>query len=83
MGRKHKVGDAFTPTQKRIFALLSDRKWHSREAIHGCLFDELSGPSAVRKQISHMRNILRKRGEEIATRITPTTTLYRIVIAED
>lgn len=55
----------FTPTQQRIMDLLSDGQPHGRTELHGCLRDSLSEVQTIENHISHLRKVLRPRGEDI------------------
>lgn len=50
--------DNLTPTQLRIYQLLSDGERHTKPEIHACLDDELSGVSGVRVHIKNLRDKL-------------------------
>lgn len=58
-------GNGYTPTQKRMLAVLRDGLPHTREELHACLPDDLSELRAIQAHISHIRKHLRVVGEEI------------------
>ena len=65
-----------TPTQRRMLALLADGKPHTRRELHALLEDDLSGRTAVKRQICEARKIARALGGEI---VCERVTLYRHV----
>lgn len=68
--------------QRRILEMLSDGIAHNRDEIKTCLWDELSGPSAVRVAIFRLKQKLRPIGQDIICEIsyTPHQTIrYRLV----
>ena len=48
-----------TPTQRRMLALLSDGKVHSKEEMHKCLCDELGRIENISPHVTHLRQQLR------------------------
>jgi hypothetical protein len=65
-------GSSFTPTQRRMLAVLSDGMAHSREELHACLMDELGPVENIHFHISLMRTKLRRAGMDI---VSETRTL--------
>ena len=59
-----------TPTQRRMLALLSDGRPHTRAELRKLLWDEHSGLGAVRRQLCAARKIVRAAGCEIVCEIT-------------
>jgi DNA-binding response OmpR family regulator len=55
----------YTPTEARILSVLSDGGRHSRDEIHACLNDNLSGPGTSRVHIHNLRKKLQALGEDI------------------
>lgn len=55
----------FTPTQKRMLAVLSDGEGHTREELHACLGDDLASGGAVRVHIAILRKKLAQVGQAI------------------
>ena len=53
-----------SPTEQRIYDLLSDGLSHNREELHACL-DELANSKALTVFVTHMRAKLRPKGEDI------------------
>lgn len=58
----------FTPTERRILALLSDGLMHTREEMIGCLYDELSGLPSLRVIVCRMNKKLKPIGQELVCR---------------
>lgn len=71
--------NGYTPTEKRILAVLSDGLPHKRHEIHACLCDDLSGLTAIQAHISNIRKRLRAIGEEIVCELSGGTITYRHV----
>lgn len=75
--------EEFTPTEKRILAILSDGKPHTREELKTALWDELGSIQNLAARMTYLRRKLGRRGEGIAfTRTTGflgTYTLVRLV----
>lgn len=57
--------DEMTPTQRRLWEVLKDGERHSREELHGCLWDEMGPATNVRMHLSNMRDILAPAGLDI------------------
>ena len=57
--------NGFTPTEKRILALLSDGNRHTREEVLACLDDDLAEMKAIKPHVSRIRKKLNLIGEEI------------------
>lgn len=62
------ASNGYTPTQRRILAVLADGLCHSAEELRGCLEDDLAGPTALRYHISEVRHKLEQRGQSIVFR---------------
>ena len=58
----------FTPTERRIYDMLSDGTLHSVTELMTVLDDELALPMAIRPHISKMRAKLSQSGEDIVSR---------------
>jgi DNA-binding CsgD family transcriptional regulator len=56
---------AFTPTQRKILAVLSDGLGHRPSELHQCLVDELGSPSNIRAHLAAIRKKLRATGQDI------------------
>lgn len=69
----------FTPTERRILALLADGRPHPRRAIHRLLPDDLGPLSNVQPHISNLRAKLRDRGETIVCELARGYIAYRHV----
>lgn len=56
----------FTPTERKILAVLSDGMKHKREELFDCIPDEQSNvPIQVANHISNIRRKLRRKGQDI------------------
>jgi hypothetical protein len=69
----------WTPTQQRIYDLLSDGRMHQRKELEACLNDDMAGQSTLRFHICVMRRKLRPIGENIASTILDQRTYYQHV----
>lgn len=72
-------GNGFTPTHKRMLAVLADGLPHRREELHACLSDELGPINNIHVHISNMRKKLRARGQDIVCEVVNRRFLYRHV----
>lgn len=50
--------DNLTPTERRIYEMLSDGERHTKPELHSCLDDELSDVRGVRVHIKSLRDKL-------------------------
>ena len=66
-----------TPTENRIWKLLSDNKAHTREEIHGCLWDEMSNLATIQYHISNLRGKVKRIDWEIILELRGFQKLYR------
>lgn len=73
------TNNSFTKTQTAILAVLADGQLHTREELHACLPDELSGASAVRFHVSNIRKSLRPKGQDIICQLKNRRIFYRHV----
>lgn len=55
----------YTPTERRMLAVLSDGRPHTTEELMACLYDELSERSAVKAMVFKLRRKLRAIGHDI------------------
>lgn len=55
----------YTPTHRRILAILEDGKGHSNDELHKALDDELTSKKALNVHICSLRKMLRIIGEDI------------------
>lgn len=63
----------------KMLAVLSDGMPHRREELHACLWDEDGDLSNIQIHISHLRKVLRPRGEDIVCEYVGMTFQYRHV----
>ena len=68
----------YTPTHKRMLAVLRDGQPHSREEMHACLWDELSKRSAIQRHLSTLRALLRPR-RDIIVQYYKRSLYYRLI----
>ena len=68
--------NGFTPTHKRILALLGDGKPHTLKELHGCLWDEMSEEATVRFHLTGLRKKLRLSGEDVVCQMIEGTGYY-------
>lgn len=69
----------YTPTQKRILAVLADGLPHSSEELLKCIGDDLSPSGNLRVHLSLLRKKLRPLGEDILCEYSYRTYSYRHV----
>ncbi len=55
----------FTPTEKRILAVLSDGMGHTRDELFDCLSDELQNKGNVGSVLCNLRSKLLQKGETV------------------
>ncbi len=67
---------SFTRTEQRMLAVLADGQPHTREELHACLSDSLSGIGAVRRHISNLRSKLNL-GEIVICELKNRRVCYR------
>lgn len=68
----------YTPTQRRILALLSDGMPHSKDELRKCLDDDLSDNHNIAMHICFLRRKLNPIGEDIvAQHVGPGGIKYR------
>lgn len=60
--------NGFTPTQRRMLAVLGDGLAHPAGQLRACIEDELAGPSALHFHVSMIRTKLEKTGRSIVFR---------------
>lgn len=68
----------YTPTQRRLLAVLKDGEPHTPQELHSCLVDDLGPVANVQPHITALRKILRARGQEIVCEIVAGSTYYRV-----
>ena len=73
-------GNGFTPTERKIIAMLADGLPHSKEELHGCLVDDLGAATNVRVHIRNLRIKLRPKGEEIVCEYRYRKYRYRHIL---
>lgn len=69
----------WTPTQKRMLAVLADGKPHRRKELHACLCDEMGPLSNIRAHLTHIRKRLRPLGMDIVCQLSGSFVCYRWV----
>lgn len=69
----------WTPTQKKLLAVLADGLPHSREELHACLWDEAGPLSNIQVHLSTIRKQLRLKGQDIVCEICHRAIHYRHV----
>lgn len=68
-----------TPTQQRMYTLLSDGDFHSNEELHKCMVDELAEVLVVRMHVSNLRRVLWPTGLDIVSRSRDGVKGYYLV----
>lgn len=69
----------FTPTQRRMLAVLADGQPHARRELRACLFDELGTASNIRFHLCSIRKVLRPLRQDIICELHRGTIKYRHV----
>jgi hypothetical protein len=69
-------GNAFTPVQRRMMAVLADGLPHTSRELHACLEDDLGPLRNIAAHLTAIRKVLRPRGEDILTRLGANGTTY-------
>lgn len=69
----------FTPTQKRILAVLADGDAHTPEELLKCLDDELADIPTLQVHICRIRKVLRPAGQDIIAEYVRRDCRYRHV----
>jgi DNA-binding response OmpR family regulator len=67
---------SLTPIQRRMFTVLRDRHFHTRQELHACLDDELAALTSIQFHISRLRAKLRHHGFTISCKIMEGCTYY-------
>ena len=67
----------YTPTERRILAVLADGQPHGKAELHKCLEDDLSKPESVRTHIHRLRPKLRRFGQDILGEYRNRACFYR------
>src|SRR5579884_2496539 len=67
---------SLTPIQRRMFTVLRDRHFHTRQELHACLDDELAALTSIQFHISRLRANLRHHGFTISCKIMEGCTYY-------
>ncbi len=73
------VADPYTPTERRLLALLADGRPHSRAELHACLDDDLAAPRAIQFHVSRLRGKLRPAKQTVVCEIHRGAPHYRHV----
>jgi hypothetical protein len=70
----------FTPTQKRILAVLGDGKLHATSELMACLKDEMQPPAMISQHLNGIRRALRPEGKDVIyQRGEDRISYYRLV----
>lgn len=73
------MAEEFTPTEKRILAVLADGEPHLRNEVFACLQDPLAKPKSIHNHLCTLRIKLRYRGQEILCQLIGRSLYYRQV----
>ena len=70
-------GNGYTPTEKKIMAVIDDGQWHNRAELLPCLWDDQNEKpmSALEMCMSDLRKKLEPRGRDVVGR----NGAYRLV----
>lgn len=85
MTQNGKTKNKFTPTQQKMMDLFSDGESHTRQELHGCLYDNHPDAS-LSNIIAHIRGIrvkIRPAGEDIVCEMVNRKPCYRHTLATE
>lgn len=80
-GRITAIESGAPPTKTvkdRMRILLDDGQWHTKQELHGCLWDELSPMTAIFAQLTALRKELNDVGDDLLTERSSLGIRYRI-----
>lgn len=66
-----------TPTEAKMWAVLSDNRAHTREEMHACLWDEEGSLNNIQMHVSRLRPKVARIGFEIIVQLRGFQRLYR------
>lgn len=69
----------YTPTQRRMLAVLADGMPHAPADLLACLWDSQATIENVRSHLSLLRKKLRPRGQDVVAQTIHRRTYYRHV----
>jgi hypothetical protein len=74
------MGNGLTPIQQKMVDLLSDGLCHTKEELHGCLYDDQGPLRNIAQHITMARKLLRPTGRDIiCQREGKSKSYYRLV----
>lgn len=73
------ASNGYTPTQRKMLAVLSDGLPHSKVELHACLHDDLGEMSNIRVHLANVRKHLRPKGQDVLTQFINRRLHYRLV----
>lgn len=79
-GSEMEVTD-LTPTERKMFRVLEDRKDHTREELHACLWDQEGSINNIQMHISNLRRKVAPLSMEILCVVRGYQHLYRMIEA--
>lgn len=68
-----------TPTERRIFELLSDGRPHRKQELFACMDDELAEWTAVKRRLTCLRKKIRDDGLEIICQVIDYHYAFRLM----
>jgi hypothetical protein len=71
------MAEEFTPTERRILAVLADGLPHPRKEIIACMEDPLAQAKSIHKHLGSLKIKLRYRGQEILCQLIGKCLFYR------
>lgn len=71
--------NGYTPTQRKMLAVLSDGLPHSKAELHSCLHDDLGAVENIQIHLTNIRKRIRPKGEDILTQFIDRRLHYRLV----
>ena len=71
--------DQLTPTERRLYDMLSDGEPHTKEELQTCMSDTLTGQQVMQVHLVNMRPKIRSRGLGVLTQTIKGKLHYRMV----
>lgn len=69
----------YSPTERRMLAVLADGMPHSRKELHACLLDDMGALSNIQPHIKSLRPKLQRKGQFIVCELYNGSPHYRQV----
>lgn len=73
------LSNGYTPTQRKMLAVLSDGLPHPRAELHACLNDELQPHDHIHPHLDGIRKHIRPKGQDIICQLLNKRCCYRLI----